>query len=156
APKPTAVVGTDVDAHSLLLHQCVDVLGLSARASHCCRNERIVYVGDLVRTTERDLLLLPNFGRISLHEIKEVLAERGLHLGMDVPEWKEVRAQLDQPSIAPTQPDLTIAPKSKPRHRVHAHKRRRNAAICRELAEDNTATFASVAAKHGITRERVH
>ncbi len=46
-----------------------------------------VYIGDLVQKTEAEMLRTPNFGRKSLNEIKEVLAQMGLHLGMEVPGW---------------------------------------------------------------------
>ena len=51
------------------------------------KNDNIVYVGDLVQQTEAAMLRTPNFGRKSLNEIKEVLAQMGLHLGMEVPGW---------------------------------------------------------------------
>ena len=47
----------------------------------------IVYIGDLIQKSEAEMLRTPNFGRKSLNEIKEVLAQMGLHLGMDVPGW---------------------------------------------------------------------
>ena len=65
----------------------VDDLELSVRSNNCLRNDNIVYIGDLVRKSEAELLRTPNFGRKSLIEIKEVLAQMGLHLGMEVPEW---------------------------------------------------------------------
>jgi hypothetical protein len=51
------------------------------------RDDSIVYVGDLVHRTEAQILRTPNFGRRALNEIKEVLAQMGLHLGMEVPGW---------------------------------------------------------------------
>ena len=51
------------------------------------KNDNIVYIGDLVQKTEAEMLRTPNFGRKSRNEIKEVLAQMGLHLGMEVPGW---------------------------------------------------------------------
>ncbi|MEM7197268.1 MAG: DNA-directed RNA polymerase subunit alpha [Pseudomonadota bacterium] len=65
----------------------VDELELSVRSANCLKNDNIVYIGDLVLKTEQEMLRTPNFGRKSLNEIKEVLAEMGLSLGMDVPDW---------------------------------------------------------------------
>ncbi len=65
----------------------VDELELSVRSANCLKNDNIVYIGDLIQKTEAEMLRTPNFGRKSLNEIKEVLAQMGLHLGMDVPGW---------------------------------------------------------------------
>ncbi|MEQ1902273.1 MAG: DNA-directed RNA polymerase subunit alpha [Devosia sp.] len=65
----------------------VDELELSVRSANCLKNDNIVYIGDLIQKTEAEMLRTPNFGRKSLNEIKEVLAQMGLHLGMDVPNW---------------------------------------------------------------------
>ena len=65
----------------------VDELELSVRSANCLKNDNIVYIGDLVQKTEGEMLRTPNFGRKSLNEIKEVLAQMGLHLGMEVPGW---------------------------------------------------------------------
>jgi len=65
----------------------VDELELSVRSANCLKNDNIVYIGDLIQKTEAEMLRTPNFGRKSLNEIKEVLAQMGLHLGMDVSGW---------------------------------------------------------------------
>ncbi len=65
----------------------VDELELSVRSANCLKNDNIVYIGDLIQKTEAEMLRTPNFWRKSLNEIKEVLAQMGLHLGMDVPNW---------------------------------------------------------------------
>ena len=65
----------------------VEELELSVRSANCLKNENIVYIGDLVQKTESELLRTPNFGRKSLNEIREVLVEMGLELGLLVPEW---------------------------------------------------------------------
>jgi len=65
----------------------VDELELSVRSQNCLKNDNIVYIGDLVRKSEGEMLKTPNFGRKSLNEIKEVLASLGLRFGMDVEGW---------------------------------------------------------------------
>ena len=65
----------------------VDELELSVLSANCLKNDNIVYIGDLIQKSEGEMLRTPNFGRKSLNEIKEVLAEMGLHLGMNVPNW---------------------------------------------------------------------
>jgi len=65
----------------------VDELELSVRSANCLKNDNIVYIGDLIQKTEAKMLRTPNFGRKSLNEIKEVLAQMGLHLGMDAPDF---------------------------------------------------------------------
>jgi DNA-directed RNA polymerase subunit alpha len=65
----------------------VDELELSVRSANCLKNDNIIYIGDLIQKTEAEMLRTPNFGRKSLNEIKEVLAQMGLHLGMEVPNW---------------------------------------------------------------------
>ena len=65
----------------------VDELELSVRSANCLKNDNIVYIGDLIQKTEAEMLRTPNFGRKSLNEIKEVLLQLGLHLGMEVPDW---------------------------------------------------------------------
>ena len=65
----------------------VDELELSVRSANCLKNDNIVYIGDLIQKTESEMLRTPNFGRKSLNEIKEVLGQMGLHLGMEVQNW---------------------------------------------------------------------
>ena len=65
----------------------VDELELSVRSANCLKNDNIVYIGDLIQKSEGEMLRTPNFGRKSLNEIKEVLAQMGLHLGMEAPSW---------------------------------------------------------------------
>ena len=65
----------------------VDELELSVRSANCLKNDRILYIGDLIQKTEQDMLRTPNFGRKSLNEIKTVLASMGLKFGMSVPDW---------------------------------------------------------------------
>ena len=65
----------------------VDELELSVRSANCLKNDNITYIGDLIQKSESEMLRTPNFGRKSLNEIKEVLAQMGLHLGMEVTGW---------------------------------------------------------------------
>ncbi|MDR3353021.1 MAG: DNA-directed RNA polymerase subunit alpha [Zoogloeaceae bacterium] len=65
----------------------VDDLELTVRSANCLKAENIYYIGDLIQRTENDLLKTPNLGRKSLNEIKEVLANRGLTLGMRLENW---------------------------------------------------------------------
>ncbi|MBL0318370.1 MAG: DNA-directed RNA polymerase subunit alpha [Alphaproteobacteria bacterium] len=65
----------------------VDELELSVRSQNCLKNDNIVYIGDLVRKTEAEMLKTPNFGRKSLNEIKDVLSSMGLRFGMEVIGW---------------------------------------------------------------------
>ena len=65
----------------------VDELELSVRSANCLKNDNIVYIGDLIQKSEGEMLRTPNFGRKSLNEIKEVLAQMGLHLGIEVVNW---------------------------------------------------------------------
>jgi len=80
----------------------VDELELSVRSANCLKNDNIIYIGDLVQKTEADMLRTPNFGRKSLNEIKEVLSQMGLHLGMDIPNWppeniEDLAKKLEEP-----------------------------------------------------------
>lgn len=80
----------------------VDELELSVRSANCLKNENIFYIGDLVLKTESDMLKTPNFGRKSLNEIKEVLAQMGLGFGMAIPNWppeniEELAKSLEDP-----------------------------------------------------------
>jgi DNA-directed RNA polymerase subunit alpha len=70
-----------------LLLRPVDDLELTPRSSNCLKAQSIHYIGDLIQYTETDLLRTPNLGRKSLNEIKQVLAEHGLSLGMKLENW---------------------------------------------------------------------
>ncbi|MAK64568.1 MAG: DNA-directed RNA polymerase subunit alpha [Maricaulis sp.] len=76
----------ELDFNPALLRK-VDELELSVRSANCLKNDNIVYIGDLIQKSEAEMLRTPNFGRKSLNEIKEVLAQMGLHLGMEAPNW---------------------------------------------------------------------
>ena len=80
----------------------VDELELSVRSANCLKNDNIVYIGALVQKSEAEMLRTPNFGRKSLNEIKEVLSQMGLHLGMEIPTWppeniEEMVKKLEEP-----------------------------------------------------------
>lgn len=69
------------------LLRSIDDLELTVRSANCLKAESIYYIGDLVQRTEVQLLKTPNLGKKSLTEIKDVLAERGLSLGMVLENW---------------------------------------------------------------------
>ncbi|MDE2599173.1 MAG: DNA-directed RNA polymerase subunit alpha [Rhodocyclaceae bacterium] len=81
---PEAKTTTTVDP---VLLRPVDDLELTVRSANCLKAENIYYIGDLIQRTETELLKTPNLGRKSLNEIKEVLASRGLTLGMKLENW---------------------------------------------------------------------
>lgn len=103
-PRPAVV--SEVPAGDLpynrnLLRK-VDELELSVRSANCLKNDNIVYIGDLVQKSEGEMLRTPNFGRKSLNEIKEVLAQMGLGLGMQIPNWppeniEDLAKKLEEP-----------------------------------------------------------
>jgi DNA-directed RNA polymerase subunit alpha len=78
-----------------ILLRPVDELELTVRSANCLKAENIYYIGDLIQRTETELLKTPNLGRKSLNEIKEVLAARGLTLGMKLENWPPMG--LDKP-----------------------------------------------------------
>ncbi len=83
-PQPTS---EDFDP---ILLSAVDELELTVRSANCLKAEEIYYIGDLVQKTEQDLLRTPNLGRKSLNEIKEVLKEKNLELGLKIENWPPV------------------------------------------------------------------
>jgi len=104
--EPRAAVAAEAVAGDLpfnrnLLRK-VDELELSVRSANCLKNDNIVYIGDLVQKSESEMLRTPNFGRKSLNEIKEVLAQMGLSLGMQIPNWppeniEDLAKKLEEP-----------------------------------------------------------
>jgi len=82
--SPSARGSTQFDP---VLLRLVDELELTVRCANCLKAENIYYIGDLIQRTENELLKTPNLGRKSLNEIKEVLASRGLTLGMKLESW---------------------------------------------------------------------
>ena len=69
------------------LLQAIDELDLTVRSANCLKAENIYYVGDLIQRSEMELLKTPNLGKKSLTEIKDVLASKGLSLGMHLDSW---------------------------------------------------------------------
>ena len=80
------------------LFRNVDELELSVRASNCLKTANIRTIADLVQKSEAELLKTKNFGKKSLNEIKTILGEMGLHLGMqlDPEELERLRAQYER------------------------------------------------------------
>ncbi len=79
---------TEQDRLNDILWRSVDELELSVRSANCLQNANIHYIGDLVQRTEAEMLKTKNFGRKSLKEIKEILAQMGLSLGMKIEGWQ--------------------------------------------------------------------
>lgn len=84
---PLSIETPKVAAVDPILLRPVDDLELTVRSANCLKAENIYYIGDLIQRTETELLKTPNLGRKSLNEIKEVLASRGLTLGMKLENW---------------------------------------------------------------------
>ena len=76
-----------------ILLRPVDDLELTVRSANCLKAENIYYIGDLVQRTEVELLKTPNLGKKSLTEIKDVLANRGLSLGVKLDNWPPASLQ---------------------------------------------------------------
>ncbi len=79
------------------LFRSVDELELSVRSANCLKHANIKLIGDLVQKTEAEILATKNFGRKSLNEIKEILSEMGLSLGMKLENWppRKVEAEVE-------------------------------------------------------------
>jgi DNA-directed RNA polymerase subunit alpha len=80
----------------------VDDLELTVRSANCLKAENIYYIGDLIQRTEVELLKTPNLGKKSLTEIKDVLASRGLTLGMRLENWPpaSITSEIESRAIA--------------------------------------------------------
>jgi hypothetical protein len=81
-----AMIGADPPFNPGFLHR-VGELELSPRVEELLRAENLVFIGDLVLKSEAEALRIHGFGRKALNEVKEVLAQMGLHLGMEIPNW---------------------------------------------------------------------
>ncbi len=87
------VVEEKEDEIDPILIRPVDDLELTVRSANCLKAENIYYIGDLIQRTEVELLKTPNLGKKSLTEIKDVLASRGLSLGMRLENWPPANLQ---------------------------------------------------------------
>ena len=105
-PQPAE---SDSDGEGGLLNEnlfrAVEDLEFSVRAQNCLQNANLKYIGELVQKTEQEMLKTKNFGRKSLNEIKELLGELGLELGMKLDHFPsreelESRKQADQKETA--------------------------------------------------------
>lgn len=83
-----------------ILVRPVDDLELTVRSANCLKAENIYYIGDLIQRTEVELLKTPNLGKKSLTEIKDVLASRGLSLGMRLENWPPASLKRDDKASA--------------------------------------------------------
>ena len=83
-----------------ILLRPVDDLELTVRSANCLKAENIYYIGDLVQRTEVELLKTPNLGKKSLTEIKDVLASRGLSLGLRLDNWPPASLKNDDKVLA--------------------------------------------------------
>jgi DNA-directed RNA polymerase subunit alpha len=70
------------------LYRTVEDLELSVRSANCLKNANITYIGELVQRTEAEMLKTKNFGRKSLNEIRQLLEEMDLSLGMKIEDWE--------------------------------------------------------------------
>lgn len=84
APQPES--GPTEEVNPALMRP-IDELELTVRSANCLKAENIYYVGDLVQRTEVELMKTPNLGKKSLNEIKDVLEQQGLSLGMELDSW---------------------------------------------------------------------
>lgn len=83
------------------LNRRVDELELSVRSANCLQNANIRYIGELVQKTEMEMLRTKNFGRKSLNEIRDILQEMGLGLGMKIDVWEMPAGDDSQVVVAP-------------------------------------------------------
>lgn len=93
--KETVEEEVEEEVDPILLRP-VDDLELTVRSANCLKAENIYYIGDLVQRTEVELLKTPNLGKKSLTEIKDVLASRGLSLGLRLDNWPPASLKNDE------------------------------------------------------------
>ena len=93
AQSDTQILEEKIDP---VLLRSVDDLELTVRSANCLKAENIYYIGDLIQRTEVELLKTPNLGKKSLTEIKDVLATRGLSLGVKLENWPPASLQREK------------------------------------------------------------
>jgi DNA-directed RNA polymerase subunit alpha len=89
-PEATSTVKEEDEPLNENLFRSVEELELSVRSANCLQNANIHLIGELVQRTESEMLKTKNFGRKSLKEIKEILADMGLSLGMRIDNWPQM------------------------------------------------------------------
>lgn len=77
----------------LTLFKTIDSLELTVRSANCLKSENLTYVGDLIQKTESELLKMPNLGKKSLTEIKNILLKNNLTLGTKIENWEEMKKE---------------------------------------------------------------
>jgi DNA-directed RNA polymerase subunit alpha len=100
AKAAATLVEKEPEVDPILLRP-VDELELTVRSANCLKAEQIYYIGDLIQRTEVELLKTPNLGKKSLTEIKNVLASRGLSLGMRLENWPPAGLEDKEKATAP-------------------------------------------------------
>jgi DNA-directed RNA polymerase subunit alpha len=93
------------------LYRSVEDLELSVRSANCLRNADINFIGELVQKTEAEMLKTKNFGRKSLNEIKQLLSEMELHLGMRIEGWEPPEPPEPSEHAEPSEASEAVAPK---------------------------------------------
>jgi hypothetical protein len=88
--------GVTADSNKLLFDpwQEIDYESLSSRVTNCLKNKKLTYVGQLTLHTEQQLLMIDQFGRVSINEVKEYLSSIGARLGMKHPELDRFNEEL--------------------------------------------------------------
>ncbi len=86
----------DFEGLNKYLNRKIDELEFSVRSANCLKNANIHYIGELVQKTEQEMLKTKNFGRKSLKEIKEILGDMGLELGMKLEGWTPPKEESTQ------------------------------------------------------------
>jgi len=99
ASKQEPANSPEADIDPILLRP-VDDLELTVRSANCLKAESIYFIGDLIQRTEVELLKTPNLGKKSLTEIKDVLATKGLSLGMRLENWPPASLSVKEPEAA--------------------------------------------------------
>jgi len=98
-PAPAVEINKEPEIDPVLLRP-VDELELTVRSANCLKGQSIYYIGDLVQRTDVELLSTPNLGKKSLNEIKDVLKEKSLSLGMRLEHWPPSGLYNDKDTLA--------------------------------------------------------